>query len=334
MLDTLIATLQPMIYLFLCIIIGYTLVKTKIIPQNSSEVMAKLETWVFCPALSFVTMLRFCTIDNLSTNAAGVIFGTIAVGICLALSFPLSALFVKNKGSERGIYQYSITFANFGFMGDAIVLALLGDVALSYYKLFSLPLVILVYTWGLGVLVPSGKDKNSALRKLINPPTIAAILGIICGLVGLGGDNGALVQIPFLMDLLNSMKACMGPVAMLLAGATIARYHVPSLIKIKKVYVLTLLRLIILPTLIISALLGIRLLVQNLLSINIPTTVLFWTFFATATPLGLNTIVFPEAYGGDSSVGASMALISHTLCVITIPTLYTLMTSIFGAPII
>ena len=33
----------------------------------------------------------------------------------------------------------------------------------------------------------------------------------------------------------------------------------------------------------------------------------------------------PAAYGGDTSTGASMAMISHTLCVITIPLMYALL---------
>ena len=43
-----------------------------------------------------------------------------------------------------------------------------------------------------------------------------------------------------------------------------------------------------------------------------------------ATPLGLNTIVFPAAYGGETKTGASMAMISHVLSVITIPLMYLL----------
>ena len=38
--------------------------------------------------------------------------------------------------------------------------------------------------------------------------------------------------------------------------------------------------------------------------------------------LGLNTIVYPAAYGGDTKTGASMAMISHVLSVITIPLMY------------
>ena len=55
-------------------------------------------------------------------------------------------------------------------------------------------------------------------------------------------------------------------------------------------------------------------------------TTMLMCLFAFATPLGLNTVVFPAAYGGDPSIGVSMATISHTVCVITIPVMYTLLT--------
>ena len=65
---------------------------------------------------------------------------------------------------------------------------------------------------------------------------------------------------------------------------------------------------------------------------QIDNTVVFLCFFTVATPLGLNTVVFPEAYGGDPAPGASMSLISHVLCVVTIPLLFALMTLFFGTP--
>ena len=48
------------------------------------------------------------------------------------------------------------------------------------------------------------------------------------------------------------------------------------------------------------------------------------TLCATAMPLGLNTVVFPAAFGGDTTPGASMALVSHLMSVITIPIMFAL----------
>ena len=121
-------------------------------------------------------------------------------------------------------------------------------------------------------------------------------------------------------------------VAMLLAGATIAKYNFLSMLKNKKVYVATALRLLIIPAVLIGALYGLKTLGNSLFGLSIGNDVLFLCFFATAAPLGLNTVVFPEAFGGNPETGAGMAMISHTLCVISIPVMYALMTALFGVP--
>ena len=124
----------------------------------------------------------------------------------------------------------------------------------------------------------------------------------------------------------------MGPVAMLIAGATIAKYNFAQMLKNKKVYIATGLRLTVLPALLIGVLFGIKVLCGSALNISMTNDVLFFCLFATGAPLGLNTVVFPEAYGGDPKTGASMALISHALCVISIPIMYSVMVALFGAP--
>ena len=122
----------------------------------------------------------------------------------------------------------------------------------------------------------------------------------------------------------------MGPVAMLLAGFTVARFDIKKMLKNKKVYAASLLRLTVIPTVIITALFGAKTLLGLLLGTPIDNSVLFLAFFALAAPLGLNTVVFPESFGGDPEPGAGMTLISHTLCILTIPILLAAMVAIFG----
>ena len=324
---TFLATLTPMLTLFVCIAVGFILSKCKILPNGSGKVMAKMETWIFCPALSFMTMARFCTVESVGEHLINIILSAIGVAFAIAISLILSPLFVKEKGTERGVYYYALAFANSGYMGDPIVLAIFGEAALSYYKLFSLPIQLMIYSWGIGVMTPGTGKKSDFFRRMLNAPTIAMLVGIAVGLSGLGN------YLPeFLVGSLDALKSCMGPVAMLLAGVTIAKYDFESMLKNKKVYIATFLRLTVLPALIIALLYGLKTLANTLFDLTIGNDVLFLTFFATATPLGLNTVVFPEAYGGNPETGASMAMISHTLCVISIPLLYALMVALFGAP--
>lgn len=324
---TFIATLYPMLTLFICIAAGFLVGKYKILPDDSGKVMAKLETWIFCPALNFMTMVRFCRVDSISTHATNIVLATFGVALAILIAIPLARLFVKQSTPERGVYAYALAFANSGYMGDPIVLSLFGEEILSYYKLFCLPLTIMIYTWGISVLTPATENKGDLWRRLINAPTIAVLLGAAVGLSGLGSYMPT-----FLTDSLDTLKACMGPVAMLLAGFTIAKYDFISMLKNKKVYIATALRLVIMPALTVAFLFGLKSVANAVFNTSIGNDVLFLAFFATATPLGLNTVVFPEAYGGNPETGASMTMISHTLCIISIPLLYALMTVLLGTP--
>ncbi len=326
--QTFLIMLNPMLTMFLCIAVGYILRQTRILSQDSGKVIAKLVTWVFAPALSFSTMAKNFTVSSLSTHAVNIGFSCLTIAVSIGIAILLSRLFVREPSPERGIYQYALTFANFGYMADPIILGMFGDEALAYYKLFTLPASIMVYVWGISVLVPKGADRGGALgilKKIANAPTIAMFLGMIVGITGLGSDLPT-----FMTSTLDSLKVCMGPMAMLLAGVTVANYSLSGMIKNKKVYVASILRLVVLPCVLVAIVFGAKELFSALFSMEIDNLVIYLVFFFTAMPLGLNTVVFPEAYGGNPETGASMALISNTLGVITIPLLYMLMTVIFG----
>ena len=331
MIKTFLATLNPMLMLFICIVVGFVLCKTKILPENAGKVMAKLETWVFCPALSFYTMAYYCTVDNIGTHATNIILSGLGVALALAISLTLSRIFVRENVYERNVYKYALAFANSGYVGDPVAQALAGDIGLAYYKLYCLPLSLVIYTWGIANLVPHDqKSGANPLKNLLNAPMIAMVLGIIVGFTGAGTFLLGPVSKPtFVGSTLIALRSCMGPVAMLLAGFTVARYNFKSMLTDVKVYVATFLRLIVIPAVIVAFVYGLKTLANLAFGLNIDNFVLYLTFFAVGAPLGLNTVVFPEAYGGDPKTGASMAMISHTLCVISIPIMYALLVALF-----
>ncbi len=326
--------LNPMLTLFLCMAIGFILCKTKILPLDAGKVMAKLVTWVFSPAITFYTMSIYCTIDNLIIGGSYIYVSAIGVVLALLIAIPLSYIFVKEKSYERGVYQYALTFANSSYVGDPVVLALFGLEGLFWYKISCLPIQLVIYTWGISILVAKKDgEKRNSFKSLLNAPMVANLIGIVVGLLGLGDvlivNNGVNT---FFGSTLDGLKSCFGPIAMILAGFTVARFDIKKMLQNKRVYIATFLRLIVIPIVLISALYGVMILSNILFGMAVDTFILFMLFFAIAAPLGLNTVIFPEAFGGDPSTGASMAMISHTLCVITIPIMYALMCAVFGVP--
>ena len=311
-------TLEQMLTMFLLIAVGYILRKAKILPEKADVAMAKLETYIFCPALAMYTQMTKCTVATFTQNAPLILYGTVMILGAIALSYPLSKLFVRDhktcpeKAYQRNIYKYALTFGNFGFMGNFLALSVWGSDVFYQYSLFSLLINILCYSWGMYILIP--KDQNASIlenlkKGLTAPPILGLILGILLGLLDLTQYVPA-----FITSGLDQAGKCMGPVAMILAGVVVGGYDFKSLLSDKKVYIATALRLLVIPT--------VMLLILKLL--NVGDTVMTLALIDFATPLGMNTIVCPAAYGGDTKTGASMAMISHVLSVATIPLMYLL----------
>ena len=306
MLSTLKATLSPMLVMLLTVLTGFFLNKKNLVLKSTPTVLSKLETYVFVPCLIIKTFLQYCTVSSLKENYRLIIYCLIALFLAFLISCFLSPLFSKDT-YERNIYQYALVFSNFSFLGNSIVPSILGEEALYLYMLYTLPLTVMAYSWGVFILIPAKKDKKSPLSNLINPVFISIILGIILGLLGFNNIIPAFVK-----NTISSFSSCMGPVAMMLTGFVIGNYDVLPLFKNKKVWILSVLKLIVLPLFFVFV----------LKALGADTTTLTLTFFAYGTALGLNTVVFPSAYGGDTTTGASMAMIAQLLCVITIPVLY------------
>lgn len=315
MLEIFVSTLNPMLVLFFCIVIGYFLKVKKLLPSNSAYVMSNLENKIFVPALVISTFMKYCTTASLKEKYVLIIYCIIALAISLVFSYLIAGKFAKTP-MHNAIYKYAITFANFGFMGNSIALSLFGDEGLFSYMLFTLPLQFTVYSWGIAILTPKGEAQKSILSRLINPSVIGIVIGITLGLLNITK------YVPvFVTTTISNLSSCMGPVAMLLTGFIIGEYNLKELILKKRVYVVSALRLIIIPTALILLL---KLLGADSITLK-------FALVAFATPLGINTIVFPAAYGINTSTAASMAMISNVLGVITIPLLYTIfsVTSVF-----
>lgn len=195
-------------------------------------------------------------------------------------------------------------------MGNFLVLGIWGEDVFFKYSLFTFFVSIACNSWGLYTLVP--KEQNASLLSnlktgLLKPPIIALALGMALGLM-----NAKEFMPEFVMNTFNNLGKCQGPVAMLLAGFVIGGYNLRELLLNGKVYIISLLRLIVLPAIMMLA----------LMLLGVHEDVVLFTLIAFGTSIGLNTIVYPAAFGGETKTGAAMAMISHTLSVITIPLMY------------
>ncbi len=210
----------------------------------------------------------------------------------------------------RNLYTYGLSFSNFGFVGNAVVMALFPDV-FANYLIFVIPLWVMIYVWAVPMLlIPADKEKKGMLGRLksfLNSMFAGIVIGMIFGISGLGN------MLPdFVINSVDTLGDCMSPVAMLLMGITVAEIDFKKALGSPSVYVVTAVRLLLIPLVAIGI----------LSFISVPYPIALCVVCSLAMPLGLNTIVIPKAYGLDSSVTSGMALISHALSCATIPLVF------------
>ncbi len=303
------ATLNQTAFLFLLILAGFLLAKWKIVPVNSHTVLSKLENSILLPALVLGTFIENFTMEKLTVTWQLLLSSFALAAVFIGISL-LCVRFCSKDKYERNIYTYGLCFSNFGFMGNAVVSALFPEIFMEYL-LFTLPLWILIYLWGVPVLLMTDTSEKQTLSKrlknFVNPMFICTLLGIIIGLVGIPMPK-------FAVSAISAVSSCMSPVAMLLTGMTIAQFNLREILKIKSVYLVTALRLLVFPMLFLGA----------MLVIPMPETFSICAICSLAMPLGLSTIIIPGALGKDTKVASGMALVSHILSCLTIPVVFML----------
>ncbi len=313
--DIFLLTLQQLMMMASLMVAGYFLRKKNIVPENTGIAISKLETYIFVPALSIINQLNNCTVETFVNNSNLILYGAVITAVAVPLGIALSHLFIRKSSKSpelsytRNVYQYGLTFSNYGFIGNFIILGVWGDLVFYKYTMFTFVLGIVCSSWGLYMLIPKGQASlwQNLKKGLTSPPILALFFGMACGLLNLKQYFP-----PFLLSALDNASKCMGPAAMLLSGMVMAGYNIRELLANKKVYVLAFLRLILIP--------AAFLIVLKLLGVSEEIMILFLVAFAS--PLGMNTIVYPAAYGGETKTGASMTMISSAFCVITLPIMY------------
>lgn len=290
------AIFSQVIVLFIFLVIGYVLTKAKKVPDNGANILSVILVYVFATCNVLKTFSQKFTIDYLKSKYHIVLISVIILLTLYLLSLLLAKIFGKTK-YERAVYSYTFTFANFGYMGLTVMESLYGIDNLLNMMMFIMPMNIFVYIVG----YPSLTKSKFSIKRIFNPVIICIIIGMILGLLR--------VKLPKpILTVLNNSSNCMGPVSMLLAGITIAEFKLLDLLKDYKIYIASIIRLLVIPFLLAFT---IRPFVSDY--------ILMCALVAYSMPCGLNTIVFPKLVNEDCKIGASLAIVSNILSIATIP---------------
>lgn len=282
--------------LFLFMSLGFIFGKCKLISHEHTKILSVLEIYLFVPCTVFNAFYSNFTKSNLTRYYMLILVAIAVLLAAVCFAYPVSKALGKGTYKQK-VFNYSLVIPNYGYMGYALAQGIFGAEGLLYMVLFALPFSVYTYTFGFCMLT----NRKLSFKRLLNPIILSIFIGAIFGFFSIG--------LPSVLEtVINKSASCMAPISMLLAGIVLSEFNVKQLLSDVKVYVVTFLRLFLIPCIVMLVL---KCFCDE---ITVRTAVLF-----CAMPCGLNTIVFPKLIGEDCAMGAKLAFISNILCILTIP---------------
>jgi len=317
MLESFLMTFQQMVRIVALLALGCLFNKSHLIPKSAEPVLSRFVTMLFLPCLTLYTYATECDFQSLITYSQWTLFGGAYTLVSLAIGYALAGRFSGGNEYLRGVYRYALAIPNTGAVAMPLVLAFFGTAGLFRYQMFTFFVGIATYTWGIMQLQPShGRhDLMFYIRRIFSANFVAMLIGIVLGLL-----NARAWMPTVVLNTVQELGDCYVIMALLLTGFSIADYPIHEVIGNVKIYVFSLLRLIILPV--------IFLILVKL--VNADPMLSLMAVLSAACPCGMNTVVYPAAYGEDCKPGASMVLISSILSVVTVPVMYALASTVCG----
>ena len=283
--------LKQIVIMFILMGIGFIFYKIKFLSDQGSKDMAKMLLYLVIP----VVIIKNFVIERTAENIEMLIHATVISVIAMVIAMVVSYIFF---GKRDGVANFSSSFSNAGFIGIPLVEATLGSKAVFYISIMIVLVNLLQWTYGLWIIT----DDASVIKPkkvLTNPVIVAVFIGLIV----------FLCEIP----MPEIATTVFGTIAGL--NTPLAQSDLVKMFKKKNVYLVSLVRLIVVPL--------VTLLIFKVLpfgTIDLKLAILI----TAACPVGSNVAVFANMYDKDYVSAVEQVCMTTIFCLLTMPFIITL----------
>ena len=275
------------------IIIGFILSKLKVISSKAVEKMTFILIWIINPIIIIGQYQTGFSKEKLIQLGISFIFSFLA----MTLGFLIAI-----KTSQDNTERLGIGFPNSGFIGIPLVSSIIGPHAVFYLSAYLAVFNLYAYTYGIYLITK--KTTYISIKKIIrNPGIMAVITGILIFIFS--------IKLPSSLNIVFDIGTKLNtPLAMIVLGTYIASMDILKLIKDKRIYFISFMKLVGVPLVTL-----IFFMFFPFVSLEIRQVVLL----ATCTPVGLTAPLYSQLFGGDYIHAARLVGLSTILSLITIP---------------
>ena len=288
--------------IFVFLALGFVLNKAKVINSAAERALSDILLKAVLPF-----MILSSSQHTYSTDALNGMIACAAVGagyyILSLVVMRLSLKKAKIKEDERRIMVTCTVFANTGFVGFPLMEALFGNYGLLLAAVFNLCYNVFFYTYA--VYLFSRKPKFAVADMFKSTVSVASVLAIVLFIIPW--------RMPaFIAETIKLIGDMTVPMSMMVMGSMLAGVNVKKLITDKKAYVVSLLRLIVMP----AAVLGILMLISLWIPMMPETKSVL--VLMCALPCGSMNVIFAENYDVAPHFAARTVSLSMLFMLLTL----------------
>ena len=295
------ALFYKILQLFAVMMLGFAVVKLRLIKSGDSSVLSKLCLYLFMPS---------AILNAFDMDITGEVLSGILISVAAAVAAHILLLiidFIYKKCGAGAVERTSVMYPNAGNLVIPIVSFVLGPEWVIYTCAYMSVQQLLIWTHGIGMY---NNGKTDLKKVITNPNIIVIAVGVVMIAFSL--------RLPaFVKDVVSSLGTMVGNAGMLVAGMLAADLDFGKAFKYKRLYIVTVMRLVICPLVILPVLK----LTSALFDMAILDNVLLISFIACMTPPAATVLQFAQINETDVDFAVSVNIIATVVCIATMPLL-------------
>lgn len=305
-----ITIINQIFFLAILAFCGILAFKFKVLSVSSQEVIEKLVFYITLPLLIITKLSSLEITSNILQNSGLVIGFTYLILTIQIIIGNISARLLKLPKPKAVIHSLHTFLGNIVFLGFPLLDALFpGGEAILYAALYQLVMNTVLWTYGISRLNQEKEKKGIvSLKKLLNPNTIALVIGLLMMIFKL--------RIPdFIFNPLAGLGKTTLYLAMLYIGILLAKSRVIQMFRLKDVLVLSLNKLLLIPILLIIL---IRVILYTF-ALNMDEIAFSVIILEASMPCMTILVILAKRYGADDEKAMQDFIVSTILSILSLP---------------
>lgn len=293
--------LRQTLIMFVLAFVGFVMFKKGMITKEGSKSIGNILIFLSLPCV----MINGFQVERTKETMIGLGISAAVAFVALVVSMIVSSVCFRNDG----IAVFASSFSNPGFFGISLIVACISKSAVFYIASFIVFLNILQWSYGVYKLT---KDKKmiSVKNMVKSPAVIATAIGLFFFFTG--------ITLPEIPSKVVSMIADINtPLAMFTIGIYMAEADFKKLFCTGKIYLVSLVRLIVIPLITMCVL---SLVPNTYFDLKVAVLI------AAACPVGSNVAVYAQRHQCDYTYAVETVVLSTAFSIATIPAIVKLAT--------